>query len=317
MLNDNLRVVKSQIKPHFAGYSLIDYLVEKFPYNDREGWLLIIANKQIHLNGEVAGSTDTIKSDDILEYFHQNHSEPEVDSDFRIIFESDNYLVIDKPGNLPVHPAGKFFHNTLWSILKKDGYKPHFINRLDRETSGLILVALNKDTASALGKQIQEKKVFKKYLALVEGEFPESIDAKGYLEKDWGSEIEKKLIFKADPDFEKHGKNGVHSFFEKKQCKNGLSLLECVIETGRMHQIRATLKSLGFPLAGDKIYGVDESFYLKFIHKKMTEEDWGILRMKRQALHAHTLRFLDPVSRKEVEYVSKMPQDMCEVFDLI
>ena len=313
MSSDLVRIVKSLVKAQYSGTPLLDYLVQRFNYNNSDEWQSIISDGRIKVNG-IAGTPETLlKENDSLEYHHLDHPEPEVDFQYKVIHEDEHFLVLDKPGNLPVHPAGKFFHNTLWSALKKEGYEPHFVNRLDRETSGLIIVALDKETASRLGKQVQNKSVYKEYQAIVEGAFPEKLDAQGYLTKDPESMIDKKFIYTQDPDFEKYGKSGVDTSFDLIEKFTELSLIRCVIRTGKMHQIRATLRSIGFPIVGDKMYGVDETYYLKFIRKELTDSDLLKLRMKRQALHAHVLKFVHPFSGKELEFKSEIPQDMSGV----
>lgn len=313
MSNDLKRIVKSQIQPQFGGCELLIYLSDKFRYNSPDEWQEIISDKRIYVNGLVAKAGVILQENDLLEYHHLDHPEPEVDFDYTIVAETDGYLVLDKPGNLPVHPAGKFFHNTLWAKLKKEGYEPHIVNRLDRETSGLMVVALNKRSASSLGKQIQSKSIYKEYMAIVEGEFPGSVIARGHLVKDIDSELDKKVLYCEDDNFEQYGKNGVHTSFELLEIYSGLSMVKCVIKTGKMHQIRATLSSLKYPLVGDKIYGVDERVYLKFIRKELKDEDYRKMRMNRQALHAHILKFKDPDSGEMLEFKSELPEDMKRV----
>ena len=313
MSSDLQRTVKSLVKPQYCGHTLLEYLSERFNYNSPAEWQEIVDEKRLCVNGRPASCDELLKENDLLEYRHLDHPEPEVDFNFDIIHRTDDFLLINKTGNLPVHPAGPFFHHTLWAALKKEGFEPRFINRLDRETSGLVLAALHKDSASKLGRQIQSRSIYKEYLAIVEGHFPASIEARGYLEKDSASAIDKKLLFHKDDDFSKHGKKGVDSSFELVENFGGLSLLKCVIRTGKMHQIRATLHTLGFPLAGDKIYGVNEEYYLKFIHKKLEADDMQKLRLSRQALHAHVLKFKDPESGETLEFSCELPADLKEV----
>ena len=91
--------------------------------------------------------------------------------------------------------------------------------------------------------------------------------------------------------------------------KNGLSLVECMPETGRLHQIRATLCSLGYPLAGDKMYGPDETIFLRFIEDRMTPDDRALLRMERQALHASELEFRSPFDQSRCVFTAPVPAD--------
>ena len=309
------RVVKSKVSAQFSGYTLLDYLSERFAYNNSLEWQKLIDDKHLKVNEKDVTSSSILKEDDLVEYYHEDHQEPDVDFSFEIIHQNEDFIIVNKPGNLPIHPAGKFFHNTLWSALKKMGIEPHFINRLDRETSGLVLVALNKGTASKLGKQIQSRSIHKEYLAIVEGNFSEAVEARGYLEKDPNSEIAKKLIFRSDDKFEKYGKSGVDSSFEPVENFGDITLIKCIIITGKTHQIRATLNSIGFPLVGDKIYGLDESFYIKFIHKQLSDEDRKRMRMKRQALHAHILKFKDPHSGDILDFSCELPEDMKRVLE--
>ena len=313
MSSDLQRVIKSLVKPQYCGSTLLTYLSDRFNYNTPAEWQEIIGDGRIKVNGVNGKPEQVLHELDALEYYHIDHPEPQVDFNYSVIAKTDSFMVVNKPGNLPVHPAGPFFHHTLWAALKKEGLEPRFINRLDRETSGLIIVALNKEAASRLGKQIQSKSVYKEYQVIVEGCFKGRLDAKGYLQKDSDSEIEKKLLFHADEDFAQYGKNGVDSSFELIENQGKLSLLRCIIRTGKMHQIRATLKSLGFPLVGDKIYGLDENFYLKFIHKQLEKADYQKMRLKRQALHAHVLRFKDPETAKDLEFICELPEDMKKV----
>ena len=122
--------------------------------------------------------------------------EPKVEKSFRLIYEDENLAVVDKPGNLPCHPGGSYCENTLLHLLRNAGIaQPFIINRLDRETSGIVLVAKNGETAKSLAGQFKRHTVEKEYTVLVHGAFPQKLSAKGWLTHDDASVIVKKRKF--------------------------------------------------------------------------------------------------------------------------
>ena len=186
--------------------------------------------------------------------------------DYSILFEDHNLLALNKPGNLPCHPGGRYFAHTLWGLLKSNYPEDSifFVNRLDRETSGIVLVAKTRVAAENCQRQFIAGTVRKKYRVIVEGDFPGGIiRADGYLFKDERSLIRKKqrflhrhesktLLVKAKP---------CCTLFRLIRKSDGKSLVLAEPVTGRLHQIRATLFSLGYPVTGDKIYGRTKPFF--------------------------------------------------------
>ena len=145
-------------------------------------------------------------------------------------------------------------------------------------------------------------------MVIVHGDFPETLEADGFLTSA-NSVVRKKRKFVTampeTPPFE-----SAKTAFRKISGRNGLSLVEATLFTGRMHQIRATVNSLGFPVAGDKLYGVDETFYLKQRTGELTEDDRKKLLLPRQALHSALLAFTHPDSEETLTFSSSMPEDM-------
>ncbi|MCM8532899.1 MAG: RluA family pseudouridine synthase [Lentisphaeraceae bacterium] len=308
------RLVTSSVPETYAASTLIDYLSSRYAYQDRQRWIELVVAGDIQVNKQHESADFILTVGDKIDYYHTPAPEPKVDRNFKIIFEDESLLVVDKPGDLPMHPSGKFYNNTLWALLKNDHENVHFINRLDRETSGIVLVAKNSKIAATLAGQFEKRTVEKEYHVLVEGEFPESLEAKGYLEKDELSQIRKKQKFIAYEDYTQFGKTGVCSHFELVKTTGRKSLLKVAILTGKMHQIRVTLFSLGYPVVGDKLYGLDEQYFLRFIKKTLTAEDRQNLCMNRQGLHASSLKFRHPVSREEVSFTAPFPDDMAEAY---
>ena len=292
------RIVTSILPPEAEGRLLAEYLASRFTYHSEGEWRLLLMEGCLLINGGKPSPDYRVVAGDVLEYFPESRPEPEVSLDIKILFEDDRFLALNKPPNLPCHPAGIFFDHTLWACLKEGripGLAPmeeiHFVNRLDRETSGVVLVAKNADAASWASRQLRRPDAGKTYRVLVEGEFPlEGVDAAGFIGRDLDSRIQKKRRFSREmlPDGQT-----ARTTFRRLAFQNGISLLEAVLFTGRTHQIRATLSSLGYPVVGDKLYGVDETLYLRFIDGALTDEDKRRLRLPAQALHAYSLRFAD------------------------
>ena len=258
----------------------------------------MLAEGRILLDGVAASGSETLKPGMEIEYRPRPIAEPEVSFNAKLIFQDEDYVVIDKPPNLPCHPAGCFFNNTLWAALRQgmiDGIPPmdeiHFVSRLDRETSGIVLVARNPKAASGATKMLRAPTASKTYSVLVEGDFPEHLKAEGWLYPSPASRVSKKRAFAHERPCGDVKAESALTEFDCIGRGNGMSLLAARLWTGRMHQIRATLCSLGYPVVGDKIYGVDETVFLRFLSHSMTKEDQAKLRLPRQALHASELVF--------------------------
>ena len=293
------RIIRTSIDWSGTGLTLADFLAGRFTYRSKEEWISRINSGEITLNERIVPPDTLLAMHDCIEYRPGDIEEPPADLDYRIVFEDDQLMVIDKPGNLCMHPAGPFFKHTLWHLLCTGFDHPiHFVNRLDRETSGLLLAAKDPKLAKKLLKNVAAKR----YQVIVHGEFPADMVAEGFL-TDAHSVVRKKRRFVDQmpdaPPFE-----SAKTAFVRQRCANGLSLLEATLFTGRMHQIRATLFSLGYPVAGDKLYGLDETLYNKISTQSFTDDDRRKLILPNQALHCSNLEFTHPVNKQKFSFES-------------
>jgi 23S rRNA pseudouridine1911/1915/1917 synthase len=216
-----------------------------------------------------------------------------------ILYEDQRFLVIDKPANLLVHPTGPGRPDTLWDELKRflafeivNGATISFINRLDRETSGLILVAKSGAMARQLGLMIAQRRIRKTYNAIVFGSPLEETFAVDQPLLRQGIVRPSRIYLKQTVD--PNGSPAFTSFrvmnrFTRRD--RPFALIEAEPKTGRTHQIRVHLAHAGYPIVGDKIYGPDENCYLEFIETGWTPSLETKLLISRQALHASSLSF--------------------------
>ena len=213
-----------------------------------------------------------------------------------IVYEDEDLLVIDKPANMPIHPSMNHHEGTvangLMYYFKEQGKDFTFraINRLDRDTSGLTMVAKHLLSGGILSRQVSTKEIKRTYRAICQGLIPENGTIDAPIARVTDSTIERCV------DFE-HGEHAVTHFKriaydEEKH----LSLVELQLETGRTHQIRVHLKYLGYPIIGDFLYNPDYTY------------------CKRQALHSASLHFTHPITKKEMHFASPLPEDLKCIF---
>ncbi len=212
-----------------------------------------------------------------------------------IIYEDDNFLALNKPGWLVCHPSKNGPYSSLAGAareyLKTDLL--HLVNRLDRETSGVVVLAKNKQTASMAQKAMNDKTlVGKTYLAILEGE----VDAEYTVSQPLCDDKKSPVVIKTRCAVEKLSARKAFTVFTplaKSQNPNfpPATLVGVKILTGRKHQIRAHAQWIGHSVVGDKIYGADERLYLEFIDNGVTDEMLKTLQMRRQALHAYRMDF--------------------------
>lgn len=254
-----------------------------------------------------AGDTVTLTQEAPKDY----HVSPE-DIPLSIVYEDPSIIVVDKPAGMVVHPAASHFEGTLVNALLHHcrdlsgigGFlRPGIVHRLDKDTSGLIVVAKSDAAHQELAKQFKEHLVKKRYRTLVFGDMEGD---EGVIDSPVGRHPvdRKKMSTKS-----RRGKEAL-TRWRVLERYGTLTFLDVEIETGRTHQIRVHLHSAGHPLLGDNVYGHSA--------KQLQNVQDSLLRsrlrgMKRQALHAGGLEFRHPASRERLEFVSSLPDDMEKV----
>jgi RluA family pseudouridine synthase len=301
------RKPRAKVGPRDSGTRLLAWLSARFTYLSTEAWLRMLCEGRVSVDGRPAPADRILARGETVAFDPPPYKEPEVDAVFSPVLEDEDFLIIDKSGNLPCHPGGRYFENSLLLLLRASYGDIRIATRLDRETSGLVLACKSVAAAAYAQGMLAEGAVEKSYLAMVHGRFPDRLEATGRLTVDSASAVRKKRRYlegSLDPN---EGKaEFCSSSFERvdyldrsqsyPEC-GPLSLVLARPITGRTHQIRATLCSLGFPLVGDKLYGPDERLFLRFVAGALSEEDLTRLMLPNQALHCRSLSFKNRAGR--------------------
>lgn len=280
---------------------------------------LATMNSCVLVNGAPCKASYSVKPADVISVllpYPPNPTEiiPE-DIPVNIVYEDDDIIVVDKAAGMVVHPAVGNFTGTLVNALTyhlqgksgPDGkpVKPYLVHRIDKDTSGLLLVAKNEAAQVMLAKQFFDHTTERKYAALVWGDFDE--DTGTVVGNIARSQKDRRVMaVYDDPEVGKHAV----THWTVKERFGYTTLIECVLETGRTHQIRAHMKHIGHPLFADSAYGGDKILKGTTFSKYRQFIDICFALMPRQALHAFILGFEHPTSHQRMHFESPMPEDM-------
>lgn len=287
-----------------AGTALLDYLCARFPYHDRATWAAKIEVGEVELDGARVRAGVVLRRGAVVSY-ERAHREPDVPLAVPVIVTGDGWLAVDKPAGLPVHADGAFVRHTLTHQLQaQHGGIVQPAHRLDRETSGVLLIVTDRARAGELQTQFAERRVVKVYHAVVHGWL--AADAQTVelpIGRDPASEIAIRRAIVADgqtarTDFrvlQRHGAMGADG---------ACTLVEAVPHTGRTHQIRVHLEAIGHPVVGDLLYGRPDADYLRWLRhvKAGLAPSWREGRpVDHHLLHSARLTFADHGEPRTVE----------------
>lgn len=237
------------------------------------------------------------------------------DFPLNIVFEDEYLMVLNKPTDLIVHPGAGNYDKTLANALvhyAKDNlsslggdFRPGIVHRLDRDTTGLIIIAKDDNTHRLLSAALSERNIKRHYLALVFG-YPDLLAGtiKTYIAK-YKHDHSKMVVTKSS------GKEAITHYIVKEKLLNGkFCLIECKLDTGRTHQIRVHLHYKGFPVVGDQLYNEAQNKYLARLSPDLKTL---VTNFKRQALHAYKLEFIHPITNELMKFEIDLPQDIQEL----
>lgn len=236
-----------------------------------------------------------------------------------VLYEDDHLLVVDKPANLPVHPTARYYRNTLIKILQAErpGQWLSLGHRLDRETSGVLVVCKTHQSDRALKKMFEARDGLEKVYEAITWGVPRGPTG----ELDFRVDLRIELDPNAPSGVKMHvcraGMSAATRFFVHDiSTDQSYARVRCTLETGRQHQIRVHLAALGTPVVGDKLYGPDETLFAKNADGAMQPEDWERLELPRHALHAARLELRHPITGCPLTLVAPRPTDLAQFWAL-
>ncbi len=300
------------------------FLAEKIPNASRNKVQQGIEDAVIKVNGQKVKANYKIKPNDVISYWIvDSHRDMEVEPEpipLDIIYEDNDLLVVNKPAGMVVHPAHGNWKGTLVNALAYyfgqlpempgNTGRPGLVHRIDKDTSGLLVIAKSEKAMTKLAAQFFHHNIKRSYMALVWGEPKED---HGTIDVPIGRSFKNRKVMDAFPDGD-YGKHAVTHYTVIQRLRY-VSLVECRLETGRTHQIRAHMKYLGHPLFNDAVYGGDKirkgtqfSKYKAFVHNCFS-------MLPRQALHAKSLGFVHPTTQENLFFEKEMPEDMSQVVE--
>lgn len=307
------------------------YRIDKFLMNRIEGATRNKLQQAINaglvlVNGREVRPNYKVKSpDEIIVYSDMSPEETLVvpeKIDLQIIYEDRDIMVLNKPAGMVVHPGSGNYRGTLlngiaWYLQQQnpaitEETLPRFglVHRIDKNTSGLLLLAKTEKAMSQLARQFFDHIVKRKYIALVWGDLKQD---QGTIMAHIGRHLRFRKMFEAYPEGD-HGKEAI-THYKVLERFGYVTLVECMLETGRTHQIRVHMKYIGHPLFNDEYYGgnkiVKGTVYARY--KQFVDNCFAIC--PRQALHAKTLGFIHPVTKKEMFFETDLPEDMKQVIE--
>jgi 23S rRNA pseudouridine1911/1915/1917 synthase len=312
---DPARVIDLAVKRKVEGTRLDQYLVIMFPDFSRSVIQKVIDAGGVRVNDLPAKSSYKIRNGDRvrIQLPEPTHDLPvPEDIPLALLYEDEFLAVINKPPDMVVHPAKGHWSGTLVNALQfhfaqlsqvNGDYRPGIVHRLDRDTSGVILVAKEEATHRDLSAQFEQRKIFKEYTALTAGVLDRDSD---YIERRIGHHKHDRIKM-AVTDDEDEGKEAC-SFYEVVERFRGYTFVRISPRTGRTHQIRVHLASVGCPVLADKTYSGRDCLRLSDLVPELDPAADDVL-MPRQALHARRLRFRHPRSGRVIEAEAPLPAD--------
>jgi len=295
------------VPPECGGWRLDHFLKRRIGRLSRTRIQSIIGDQIFFSDGRTARPAASVRAGETIRLRRPAPVEPPVPRDFGILYQDESLMVIDKPAGLPMHTTAKFWRNTLTALLREryPDEQMEMAHRIDRETSGVLLIARNRRVASFLTRAFARRAVAKTYLALVKGQPPD----RGRIDRPLKLlDTKTRVMMGVAGD----GLPAVTTFEVLRRFADH-ALCAAHPETGRQHQIRVHFQSLGHPIVGDKLYGAGEELFMRACDQGVTPELLDAFDgLPRHALHAHRLTFPHPTRGEPLTVESPLPGDLAD-----
>jgi 23S rRNA pseudouridine1911/1915/1917 synthase len=287
--------LRLEVPPAAGGVRLDRFLAE--PLGSRAKAQTLIDSQRVRVDGRIRPKRHLVSAGELIDVDPGEAGPAEVEevaARFEVPYEDEHLLVVDKPAGVVVHPARGHWSGTLAQALSGRGaggdepWRAGIVHRLDRDTSGLLVVAKGDEVHRALKEELKHRKLHREYLALVEGRPPART---GTVEAPIGRHRRERTLMSIDTAEPREAR----THFELERALPDSTLLRVVLDTGRTHQIRVHMAAIGHPVAGDPQYGRR-----------------GLYGLERQFLHAARLAFAHPVTGKAIDIASALPPDLAE-----
>ena len=302
-----------------AGQRLDVFMHHELKRTSRTRVQRIVEKSAFGPTGRRLRSNDRVREGDRVLLWREPFEGDEEQPPLPVLYEDPHLLVLDKPALVTVHPTARYHKHTVIERLRAEHPRAFFalIHRIDRETSGILLIAKTAPSERAFKHLLEARTlgrrhhggVEKTYLALTHGTpEPGAIELPVELDSDSSLRVKMRV---ASPGTGLESKTGVEVLEEG----GGYALVRCALHTGRQHQIRVHLSAVGCPIVGDKLYGADDRMLARAADGELTEEDLLLLEHPRQLLHAERYDFLHPMTGGELRLEAPLPQDLREFWE--